>query len=60
MLTAVLVRRLKILKLLPELVDIGFQLRSLSCQPLVDFRSRAEDEPANEVLTHWSRDHGVS
>ena len=47
MLATILVCSLKILKLLPQILNIRFQTRRLLCQPFVDFGGWAEDEPVS-------------
>ena len=56
MLPAVLVCRLKILKLLAQVLNVRFELRCLRRQSLVNFSHRAEHKPANRMSTIRSRD----
>ncbi len=59
MLAAILMRRLKVLQLLSQILNIRFQLRRLGRQSLVHFGYRAEDKPTNGELIARSRDHGL-
>ena len=58
MLAAILMRRLKVLEFLSQILNIRFQLRCLGRQPVVHFGYRAEHKPAaNGELILRSRDH---
>jgi hypothetical protein len=49
-LAAILVRRLKIMEFLLQVLHVRSQLRRLGCQPLADFDYRAENKPGNGEL----------
>lgn len=49
-LAAILMRRLKVLQLLPEILDVRFQICSFRRYPLVHVRYRAEDKPAGKTV----------
>jgi hypothetical protein len=47
MLPAILVRRLKVLQLLSQIINIRLEVRCFGCQPLIHLDRRAENKPTN-------------